>query len=209
MQHIDVETWDRREYFQAYLGADFPYINVGANIEVTNLLAFSNRAKLSSYLTMVHSAHRVAETMENFRYRILDGRPVIIENMDLSFTHIPEGTDLFVNVTMGCVDDLLIFHERAKAQIAAQGTAPGFDALAGRCDIIGYSAVPWIEYIHVVRTIAKLGVTSSPKITWGKYFKRGNRVMMPFSVQVHHGLMDGIHVGRYFKQVQEHIERLS
>jgi chloramphenicol O-acetyltransferase type A len=209
MQYIDVKTWDRREYFQAYVGIDLPYINAGANIDVTNLLVFSEKARLSSYITMVHSAHRVAETVENFRYRIVDGRPVILENMSLSFTHIPEGTDLFVNVTMEYVDDLLIFHERAKAQIAAQGTAPGFDALVGRYDIIGYSAMPWIEYTHVVRTIAKLGVTSNPKITWGKYFKQANRVMMPFSVQVHHGLMDGIHVGRYFEQVQEYIEQLS
>jgi chloramphenicol O-acetyltransferase type A len=209
MQYIDVETWERREYFQAYLSTDFPYINVGANIDVTNLVSFSNRNSLSSYIAMVYAAHCVAESMDNFKYRIKDGRPVTIERMCPSFTHIPDGTDLFVNVTLEFVDDLLIFHEKAKDQIAAQGMDPGFTVLAGRYDIIGYSAMPWIEYTHFIRTISELGVSSNPKISWGKYFGKGNRIMMAFSVQVHHVLMDGVHVGKYFEQVQAYIEGLK
>ena len=53
-----------------------------------------------------------------------------------------------------------------------------------------------------MRTIGALGVDSSPKISWGKYFEQGGRTLVPFSVQVHHGLMDGYHVGRYYGEVQ-------
>jgi chloramphenicol O-acetyltransferase type A len=209
MQYIDINTWDRREYFQIYVGIDFPYINIGANIDVTNLLAFSANWGVSSYIAMVFFAHRTAQAIENFRYRIVDGKPAINESMRPSFTYIPEGRELFINVTLDFVDDILRFHENAKAQIAAQGTDPGWRNLLGKHDIIAYSAIPWIQYTHFVRTIARLGVDSNPKISWGKYFDQGDRVLMPFSVQVHHGLMDGIHVGRYFEELQRVVEELD
>ena len=209
MQYIDIDTWDRREYFKVYLGTDFPYINIGANMDVTNLIAFSNNNNISSYIAIVFAAHQTAESIENFRYRIIENKPIINEKMSPSFTHMPEGSELFINVTVDFVDEILEFHERARAQIARQGTDPGFGALLGRHDIIGYSAMPWITYTHFIRSIARLGVDSNPKMSWGKYFRQGERMMMPFSVQVHHGLMDGVHVGRYFEQLQRCMDRLK
>jgi len=209
MHYIDLDTWERREYFQHYVGADLPYINVGIHLDVTALVAFAKKNGLSSYLTLIHSAHQVAGSIENFRYRIKEGRPIMCDRLRLSFTHVPQGADLFVNVTLDFADDLLTFHESAKAQMAAQGTDPGFAALIGAYDIIGYSAVPWIQYTHVIRTIARLGADSNPKMTWGKYFRQDDRVLTPFSVQVHHGLMDGLHVGRFLDELQTHIDGLG
>ena len=58
---IDVETWDRREYFDAYRGTDLPYINIGAHLDVTSLLKFSDERDLSSYLALVFAAHTQEE----------------------------------------------------------------------------------------------------------------------------------------------------
>jgi chloramphenicol O-acetyltransferase type A len=208
MKYIDVDTWDRKEYFTMYLGRDFPYINIGAHLDITNLVYFCKKNDLSSYLTMIFAAHSTAEGIENFRYRIKDGQPIINERMGVSFTHIPEGSELFIEVTVDFDDDLAVFHRIAREQMARQGTDPGFAVLRGRHDLIMYSAIPWIEYTHVVRTIARLGVDSNPKISWGKYFRQGKRILVPFSVQVHHGLMDGLHVGRYYEEIQRFIDRL-
>ena len=202
MRYIDIETWDRGEYFTAYLGRDFPYINIGANIDITNLVTFCKKHDLSSYLTLVHTAHSIARGIENFRYRIKDSLPIICDTMGLTFTYIPEGSELFINVTVLYDEDLNAFLDTAREQIARQGRDPGFAAHRGRYDLIFYSAIPWIQYTHLVRTIATLGVDSSPKISWGKYFEQNRRTLVPFSVQVHHGLMDGFHVGKYYEEIQ-------
>ena len=206
---IDVETWDRREYFDAYRGADFPYINIGAHLDVTSLLKFSDERDLSSYLALVFAAHHVAERIPNFRYRIKDGQPIMTESMCPSFTYLPEGRELFISVTIEFVDDVLEFHERAKNAAIRQGADPGLKDHRGRYDIIMYSGVPWIQYIHIVRTIAKIGIDSNPKISWGRYFRENGRMLVPFSVQVHHGLMDGFHVGRYFEELQRYVDGLA
>ncbi|RYD86239.1 MAG: chloramphenicol acetyltransferase, partial [Sphingobacteriales bacterium] len=40
---------------------------------------------------------------------------------------------------------------------------------------------------------------SVPKITFGKYREDAGRKLMPVSVEAHHGLVDGLHVARYFE----------
>jgi chloramphenicol O-acetyltransferase type A len=209
MRYIDMSSWDRRSHFERYVGADFPYFIITGNVDVTNLLSFSRSHSISSYLAVVFAAHRTAESIENFRYRIVDGRPILNDRMCPSFTYLPKGSDLFIYVTVDFVDDIHRFHEVTKAQIAAQGTDLGWEMTAGRHDTIGYSGLPWIQYTHFTRSIVKAGLDSNPKISWGKYFAQGERTLMPLSVQVHHGLMDGLHVGRYFEALQRYITDLA
>jgi chloramphenicol O-acetyltransferase type A len=40
----------------------------------------------------------------------------------------------------------------------------------------------------------------------GKYFDANGKIKMPLSVAGHHALMDGVHVGLYFKKVQEMLD---
>ena len=44
---------------------------------------------------------------------------------------------------------------------------------------------------------------SVPKIAFGKFVKETDRVLLPISVEVHHALVDGVHVGRFFTRLEE------
>ena len=209
MKKIDVATWDRGTYFSFYTTLDFPYINIGAHVDVTNLLDFAHAQGLSSYLTLIHAAHQTAHEIVNFRYRIVDGDPVLLDKMGLTYTYMPAGSELFINVCVEYVEDLREFHATAQARARAQGADVGFGALSDRRDLIVYSAIPWLQYTHFVRTIARSGVDSNPKMSWGKYFHQDGRVLTPFSVQVHHGLMDGFHIGRFYEALQTRIDALG
>jgi Chloramphenicol O-acetyltransferase len=46
-------------------------------------------------------------------------------------------------------------------------------------------------------------VDSIPRISWGKYFEEVGKIKLPLSVQAHHALVDGIHVGQFFNTFQE------
>jgi hypothetical protein len=43
---------------------------------------------------------------------------------------------------------------------------------------------------------------SIPRFAWGKYFREGGALKMPLSMQAHHGLVDGLHFGRFYELVQ-------
>ena len=208
-QKIDLKTWERTEYFAFYKDLDFPYINIGARIDVTNMLDFARTESLSPYLTLIHTAHETARSNVNFRYRIIDGEPVLLADMGLTYTHMPKDSETFINVIVDHVADLHTFHQAAAAQAQAQRDDLGLTTLAGRPTLIGYSAIPWIDYTHFVRTISRSGIDSNPKMSWGKYSPKGDRTLVTFSVQVHHGLMDGIHLGRFYESLQDRLDSLG
>jgi len=80
--------------------------------------------------------------------------------------------------------------------------------LAGRDDLIYITCIPWISFTHLSHTISLNKNDSVPRISWGKYFMENNKVLLPFSVQVNHALVDGIHIGRYFLKLQNYIDNL-
>ncbi len=50
---------------------------------------------------------------------------------------------------------------------------------------------------------------SNPRMSWGKYEEdfRG-RLMMPLTIAAHHGLVDGIHIGRFYENVEKNMKAL-
>ncbi len=61
-----------------------------------------------------------------------------------------------------------------------------------------------VDLVHQFLSCARWGREDSvPKISFGKFVKEKDRTLMPFSVEVHHSLMDGLHVGRYIARIEE------
>lgn len=48
-------------------------------------------------------------------------------------------------------------------------------------------------------------VDSVPRFAWGKRFEDGTFLKMPLSVQGHHALMDGIHMGKFYAIMQDYL----
>lgn len=72
------------------------------------------------------------------------------------------------------------------------------------------SCIPWIHYTHFVRTVEHGGKDNIPRISWGKYIQdKDGKMIMPFSVQVHHALMDGYHVGMYFEKMEAWLDSIE
>jgi chloramphenicol O-acetyltransferase type A len=55
-----------------------------------------------------------------------------------------------------------------------------------------------------MRTI-NLNPDSIPRFAWGKFFPENQRLLMPLSVQAHHALVDGVHMGFYFEFMQDYL----
>ena len=62
--------------------------------------------------------------------------------------------------------------------------------------------VTWREYELIQPTAGD--DESNPRISWGKYAPdwRG-RLMMPVTLMAHHGLVDGVHIARFYERLRE------
>jgi chloramphenicol O-acetyltransferase type A len=203
MEYLDMEKWERKDLYASYVGQDLPYIIVTAEVDVTGLYRKAKAEGFSFYFGLVYAASQAADSIRNFHYRVVDGRPCYIERGTPTATHKRPGEDLFVMAECDHYDDIKTFaiKNREKAErLFVEGNPREPE---GRTDIYNFSAIPWIRFTGFVRTIGKLGVDTNPKFTIGKYAKKDGRVTVPFSVQTHHGLMDGYHVGLFYERFQQ------
>jgi chloramphenicol O-acetyltransferase type A len=70
-------------------------------------------------------------------------------------------------------------------------------------DRIHFTTLPWLSFTSFSHARNWRREDSIPKIAFGKFVKENQRTLLPFSVEVHHALMDGLHVGRYVSRLEE------
>jgi chloramphenicol O-acetyltransferase len=73
---------------------------------------------------------------------------------------------------------------------------------------MGYSN-PWNAYTHISHTDSRNKDNATPLFDWGRYEKRDGKIMLPFSVHVHHSFVDGVHIGKLAENLQLYLNTLS
>ncbi len=213
MIELQGSDWGRDDLVEKYRDYDFPYINIGASMDVTNVYHYAKEKGLSFYTVMIYAVTHVANGIKNFHYRFTDDfRPVYIEKLTASFTYLPKGEENFYVVEYPYEEDMESFARKAKAH-AERVKDSGDHAIMHQGQELGLlyiSALPWIDYTHFVRTVRHGGKDNIPRISWGKYtWNEKGRLMMTVSLQVHHGLMDGYHVGRFFMELEKWLSEMQ
>ena len=91
-------------------------------------------------------------------------------------------------------------HARAEADIAKDVTSLHKPA-EGRDDLIYHSTIPWIRFTSFTNAIGHAG-DSIPRLVFGRSTEEAGRWRMPVSVEVHHALVDGLDVARFFDRFE-------
>jgi chloramphenicol O-acetyltransferase type A len=203
-RYIDTETWSRRQLFRLFKGYDNPSFNVCADVDATNLIDFTRSRNLSFFVAYHFLSTKTANEIEPFRYRLRGERVLVHERVDAGAVLLL-ADESFTFVYFDFTEDFRAFHDAATATIEhARVEAPPLDAREDRDDLIYHSVIPWVAFTSISHASDSRRRNGIPKISFGKYRDVGGRVLMPVSVEVHHALMDGLHVGRYFERLESY-----
>ncbi len=71
-----------------------------------------------------------------------------------------------------------------------------------RQDTIHMTVLPWVDFTSMTHARDTKHPDSIPKMALGKLTQNGDRMRMPLSIEVHHGMMDGLHVGQFINILQ-------
>jgi len=189
---------------------DYPQFNVCMNVDVSHFHEFVRKNHISFYYAMIFAVTHIANNMVNFRYRIRNDKVVLHDQVHPSFTDLQKDSDLFKYVTVDMKDNILTFCKYAKETSRNQKEYFAFGTTdKERDDLIYITCLPWISFTSVSHTISLNKEDSVPRISWGKYFYEGDKVLLPFSVQVNHALLDGVQIGRYIEDLQNYINHIG
>jgi chloramphenicol O-acetyltransferase type A len=76
--------------------------------------------------------------------------------------------------------------------------------------LVQCSFIPWVSFSSFKHARNnKLELNGIPKFVIGKYVKEDEIIKMPFSIEVHHALMDGLHVEKLLEILQDKIDKLK
>jgi len=206
MRYINLETWPRREHFEVFRTFDYPHFNMCANVDLTGFYHFVKKHGFSLNVATVYVLTRAANSIPEFRYRIRGDSIVEHEVVHPSST-IMGKDDVFSFCGLEYQESFPAFSAKAAEKIARVQERPRLsEEDQGRDDWLFMTAIPWVSFTSFMHPL-RFPVDSMPRFAWGKFFEEGNSLKMPLSVQGHHALMDGLHVGRYFEVVQDYFNR--
>jgi chloramphenicol O-acetyltransferase type A len=202
--YLDLETWPRRDIFEFFRGFDKPYFNVCTRLDITELLDRLRRGpKLSITLTYHYFALRVANELEPFRYRLKDGQ-VLVHDVIHGGTTILLPNEKFNLVYFDYNPDFGRFMTAAMRAVEEVQSGDGAFLPRREHDArIHFTTLPWFSFSSFSHARNWGREDSVPKIAFGKFTEEQGRTWLPFSVEVHHALVDGVHVGQYLNRLQE------
>ena len=199
---INEATWERAMHCMVFRNSVEPAFCVTFEADVTELKKYVKDNNISFTLAMVYAVCRCANQIEAFRYRFVDGKIVLFDNIDTAFTYLNKKTNLFKVVNVPMMGDLKEYCINAK-KIADEQEEYFMGSLGN--DVFQCSPMPWVSYTHISHTNSGKKDNATPLFDWGKYYVKDGRIMMPISVQAHHSFVDGIHIGEYVDLLEKYL----
>lgn len=204
---LDLEEWPRRAHFEFFRAYDNPWFNLCADVDVTALHArCAADGGPSFFAASLWCSLAAANGIPELRYRIRgDGVVVFPAIHGGSTVLLPDGTFRFAYYDWDDDFDRFVYHVGRVLDRVKVESGP-LDPQDHRDDLIHYSVIPWVSFTSFAHARRWGTDDAIPKIVFGKHREAGDRRLMPVSVEVHHALVDGLHVGKLYEAFQRRLD---
>ncbi len=200
---IDIESWDRRDHYYFFKDYDDPCFCLTANVDVTNLIINSKKKGHSIFLKSLYMVSKAINEVTELRIRIdKDEEVLIYDKIDIGCA-ILKDDNTFLFAYMDYKGVQMDFMTSSAKIIEQTKQMKQLNSRAEDLDLIHCSVLPWVSFTAIKHPRDYDVNSSIPKVMIGKFFQEGDKYLMPISLQVHHALVDGYHVGLFYKAVEE------
>ena len=198
---VNIETWARKNTYNWYKNYDDPYFNFTVNVDVTRLYDFIKRTSSSFFLGSLHVCLTAANRVENFRMRTIEDKLVLYDVIHGGSTILyDDGSFGFAYYDFH--QDLKTFVENGMNEIEERKRTKSFvpNEKGDHSNLIYFSSIPWFTFTSTKHANHHTINTSIPRISFGKYFKQEDKLLMPLSIEANHAIMDGYHIGLFLEE---------
>jgi chloramphenicol O-acetyltransferase type A len=201
---LDIEIWPRKEHFLFFKQMEEPFFGLTVEINCTKAYQTAKALNTSFFVYYLHKTIVAVNTIESFRYRIIDDKIYVFDRINASAT-IMRDDNSFGFSLIEYSPNFEVFAANTFEEIQRIKNTPGlFTREFPNENVIHFSAIPWVNFISLSHARSYTFADSCPKISFGKMMIDDNgKRTMSMSIHVHHGLMDGFHVGQFIDCFQE------
>jgi chloramphenicol O-acetyltransferase type A len=179
-----------------------PFFGLTTVIDCTQAYAKSKELNVSFFTYYLHKTLVAINAIENFRYRIVGEDVFVYERIDVSSTIMREDTTFGFSL-IEYSPDLTVFAQNTITEIARIQTTTGLLTQEFDINLIHFSTLPWMNFTSMSHARGFSYPDSCPKISFGKMMEDNGKKTMAMSIHVHHGLIDGYHVGLFLEEFEK------
>lgn len=200
---VDLETYPRREHFDHYLNQVRCSYSATVPIDVTGLRARLKAEGLKAYPAQIYLLATAVNRIPEFRMSLdSDGRLGCWESISPMYTVLSQATKTFSAVWTAYQEDFAAFYRACVEDIDRYGTGAFMPQTDIPTNVFDISSIPWVDFTAFNLNFSP-GTHLPPIFTIGKYIESNGRTQMPLSIQVHHAVCDGYHLGQFVEQVKQ------
>ena len=200
-QELDLSTWNRKEHFEFFCKFEEPFFGTTIQFDCTKAYAKSKELGVSFFIYYLHKTLVAVNNTENFRYRIQDEKVFIYDKINVSST-ILRDDKTFGFSEIEYDENLNVFIENYNTEATRVKNTSGLFTRDYNENIVHFSALPWINFTSISHSRSFTFPDSCPKFSFGKMTTDNDKKFMSMSVHVHHGLVDGYHLGLFFEEFE-------
>ncbi len=205
----------RRDRFDFFERFENPLLNICYELEVEDFRPFCKDRGYPVFHFFLYCLSQALNEVENFRYRIYQGEVIMIERLIGSYTVI-NNDDLFNYTRFEFENDLDQFIRNSLAardqSLAAPGLVNTGIELSERelKNYVFLTSLPWLRFTSIEHPVYRFKSADIPSISWGKFSADQKGLLrIPFSVQAHHGFVDGHHIHLLGQTLRKWIQHTS
>lgn len=207
MKIIDINNWERKEHFLLYT-KDCPCTySATVDFDITSLKEKIKKADKKFYITFIYLLSKSVNTIEQFRCTYNEkGQLCIMDYLNPSYTIFHDDTKTFSNLFTEYDENFITFYENYKKDIKEYGGSHKLNPKGNIENYFNISALPSVDFTAFNLNLKNDSNYLLPIFTLGKFKVIDNKTILPLAIQVHHGVIDGYHLGRFVEILKQNIE---
>ena len=201
-RRIDLSTWSGASQFNLFRTFEKPHYVITTRVDATRLQALPGSAFRSALWAIGSGIAAVDALRTRFDgdtvtlyYQVQISPPIALDDETFSFGYFD------------WQPDRAAFDKHAEAEIHRVLTE-GSLASAGKPWVCYASCLPWFDFTGLDNAIPSRD-DCIPRISWGKIVPKGDGYDMALAIQVHHALVDGRQIARFFEATEDALASLS
>lgn len=213
MRIVEMDRWPRREHFHLFSEMEFPHINLCVQVDITDLWENRGRAGTSPTIILAYVIAKAANRVPELRQRIR-GEQVVEHDVVHPLITVLGDDDIFGVTSLVYDPRFATFAANAGDRITKAKENPSLTAFphdqegkVERDDLLSMTVLPWLAFTAFSLT-RRPQVDTIPLLAWGKLVDVGDQHLLPFFVNFHHALVDGLHIGLFVKHIEEEARRV-
>ena len=188
-----VEAYYRQQHFDFFRSYPNPFYSITFELDATELKSFAKAQGYPVYLNLCYFFTKAMQQVEDFRYRLLEGRIVLYDTLHLGIT-VPSADGLFSFAHHEYHPDTYLFN-RLAARHADEGRGEATLATRDHTNYTYCTAIPGVSFTSFVHATPADTTDGAARIAFGQFVEREGRLIVPVGMTVNHIFIDGSALG--------------